>query len=304
MAGDGDNEDAYVEELGQVTGSRGENAVNESINTVFPDSSNPDLTQLMIQQMATMTQLLSVMANNQAQAQALHTGPRDNVYHIMPDLNKIPGGKRPGQLHPIPPPSRPFARIHIDHVGPFIKSSAGNMYILVIVDALTKFVKLFAMSSTKTAPTVNAIELFMTQFGIPRRLISDRGTCFTSELFKDFIDRNGIQHILNSTQWPRANGQVERVNQTLVPVIMSAMDNETEWDIKIPEVERNLNITPNKVTRKTPFEALYGFLPRFTDGPLSNLVEEEDAEWRPPEDVQREIREKARRCNHATEDHL
>lgn len=42
-------------------------------------------------------------------------------------LAKIPAGKRPGELHPIPPPNKPFSRIHCDFVGPFIRREAGNM---------------------------------------------------------------------------------------------------------------------------------------------------------------------------------
>nr|CAI5821919.1 unnamed protein product [Callosobruchus analis] len=33
---------------------------------------------------------------------------------------KIPAGKKPGYLHPIPVPNRPFSRIHMDHTGPYI----------------------------------------------------------------------------------------------------------------------------------------------------------------------------------------
>nr|CAI5864746.1 unnamed protein product [Callosobruchus analis] len=41
---------------------------------------------------------------------------------------KIPAGKKPGYLHPIPVPNRPFSRIHMDHTGPYITSRNGNTY--------------------------------------------------------------------------------------------------------------------------------------------------------------------------------
>jgi len=34
-------------------------------------------------------------------------------------VHKKPAGRRPGELHPIPPGVRPFQVIHIDHLGPF-----------------------------------------------------------------------------------------------------------------------------------------------------------------------------------------
>ncbi|CAI6370258.1 unnamed protein product [Macrosiphum euphorbiae] len=52
-------------------------------------------------------------------------------------------GRQAGMLHPITPGNRPFETVNIDHLGPFPVSSKGNAYILVLVDNLTKFVKLY-----------------------------------------------------------------------------------------------------------------------------------------------------------------
>lgn len=54
-------------------------------------------------------------------------------------MTKMKRGRQPGELHPMPPGHRPFATVHIDHVGPYVTSSRKNKYILVIVDNLTKF---------------------------------------------------------------------------------------------------------------------------------------------------------------------
>jgi len=55
--------------------------------------------------------------------------------------------------------------------------------------------------------------------GIPDRIISDRGTCSTGKAFKTFCDTTGIKHTLNSIRHQHANGQVERANQTIVPLL-------------------------------------------------------------------------------------
>ena len=52
-----------------------------------------------------------------------------------------PGGKRSGQLHPIPVGRRPFATIHIDHYGPLERTMSGNSMILVVICNVTKYVK-------------------------------------------------------------------------------------------------------------------------------------------------------------------
>lgn len=48
----------------------------------------------------------------------------------------------------------------------------------------------------------------------PLRIISDRGTSFTSREFEEFIKEQNIKHIKIATASPQANGQVERINRT------------------------------------------------------------------------------------------
>ncbi|GFU60177.1 retrotransposable element Tf2 155 kDa protein type 2 [Trichonephila clavipes] len=55
--------------------------------------------------------------------------------------------------------------------------------------------------------------------GNPIRIISDRGSVFTSKLFNDYCDEENIQHLQIATGVPRGNGQVERIYRTLVPVL-------------------------------------------------------------------------------------
>jgi hypothetical protein len=65
-------------------------------------------------------------------------------------LTKVPRGKQSGELNPIEPGKRPFETVNLDHVCPFVKSTKGNRYILVLIDNLTKFVKLYPVRSCGT----------------------------------------------------------------------------------------------------------------------------------------------------------
>ncbi|KAK9736387.1 Integrase core domain [Popillia japonica] len=109
-------------------------------------------------------------------------------------LTKTKTGKQPGLLHPIPPGRRPFAVIHIDHLGPFVTSNKGNKYILVMIDNLTKFVQLEAVKSTKAETTVTKLETFLQRYGAPETIITDRGTSFTSTKFEHVCNVHGIKH--------------------------------------------------------------------------------------------------------------
>ena len=205
-------------------------------------------------------------------------------------------GRQPGELHPIAPGHRPFAVTHIDHIGPFVTSAKKNQYILVIVDNLTKFVCLEPCRNTKAADVVKRMEDFVHRFGAPERLISDRGTCFTSTLFEEFCKRHGIRHTLNSPRHAQANGQVERVNRTLVPVIQANLEEGKfgrDWDRNIKDVALALNTSFNRSTTKTPFELLYGYKHRCNDGITRLLtIEEERKRYQRPEQLQQEAREK------------
>lgn len=169
-------------------------------------------------------------------------------------------GKKPGFLHPIDKDGIPFHTIHIDHVGPFVKSTKGNMFILVIIDAYTKYIYLKAVRNTKTSTTLKVLYDYFSIFGAPQRIISDRGTSFTCHNFKKFLSEKGIKHVLNAVASPRANGQVERYNRTILNSLTAKCVGlaENKWDDQLPEVQWGINNTVNKGISCTPSQALFG----------------------------------------------
>jgi len=139
-------------------------------------------------------------------------------------LVKNPRGKRPGLLHPIPIGQRPFETVHMDHVGPFITTEAGNRYTLEFVDNFTKFVKLYPVGATGADALLSCTGQFVNAYGLPRWFITDRGTCYTSKAFEKFCLEQGIQLVLTSSRHPRANGQVERVHSVVMAAVMTRND--------------------------------------------------------------------------------
>ena len=205
--------------------------------------------------------------------------------------NKV--GRQPGELHPIPVGKRPFEIVNIDHLGPFVTSTKNNKYVLAAVCNLTKFTQLYAVKDVKAITTVRKLEGLINRFGAPVRFITDRGTAFTSEAFKSFCSEHGIKHTLNSSRHAQANGQVERLNQTILPALQSNLEeySGTTWDKNLDQLERDLNGSVSKTTGRTLFEMLYGYIPRFKEGATRELTRKAEM-YQIPEDVRRDALEK------------
>ena len=61
---------------------------------------------------------------------------------------------------------------------------------------------------------------------------------------------------------PRANGQVERYNRTILSAIIASIEDEAKWDKKIESVRWGINNTVNKATGKSAAELFFGYRPR------------------------------------------
>jgi transposase InsO family protein len=193
---------------------------------------------------------------------------------------KAPTGRKPGLLHPIQKVAIPFHTIHMDHLGPFIRSRKKNTQLLVIVDGFTKFTIIEPVRSTKVKYVIRALEDVINIFGVPVRVITDRGSAFTSRSFATFCAEYGVKHILNAVATPRANGQCERFNRTILSSLaaMNGGCEDTKWDIHVKAVQRGLNGTIHKTLGTTPAEVLFGCKPRSVAESilLSELQEELD----------------------------
>lgn len=106
-------------------------------------------------------------------------------------------------------PAAPGHRIHIDHLGPI----QGKMYLL-ITDAYSKWIDVMEASSLRSDCTIDLLRTYFANWGIPLILVSDNATCFTSNEFQNFVQRNGITHLRTAPFHPASNGAAENSVQT------------------------------------------------------------------------------------------
>lgn len=203
-------------------------------------------------------------------------------------------GKMEGKLHPIPKEAVPLDTFHVDHVGPMPSTNKNYQHILTIVDSFTKFVWLFPTKSTTAAETLSKIQVITSTFGNPRRIITDRGTAFTSNIFQDFCKDENINLIFCTTGVPRGNGQVERIHRIIIPILSKlSSDNPEKWYLHVNKVQQMLNKTYQRSIDCTPFELLVG-VPMLTKNDV-RIKESIDEEIRNDFNFEREqLRKKAK----------
>lgn len=164
------------------------------------------------------------------------------------------------QLHSIPKAPVPFDTIHIDHFGPLTHTLNKNKHILVVIDSFTKFVKLYPANTTSSKEVCAALQKYFDYYSRPRRIIADRGTCFTSTEFENFLEERNIQHIKNSVASPQANGQVERVNRVMGRMLGKITNpiNQADWSRLLSKIEFAINNSVHSSTGETPSKLLFG----------------------------------------------
>ncbi|CAH1713532.1 unnamed protein product [Aphis gossypii] len=170
----------------------------------------------------------------------------------------VPSGKKEGFLNSIPKGDKPFLTIHIDHLGPLEKTGNKNKFIFVVIDAFTKFVKLYPCRSTKTEEVIRHLRNYFQTYSKPRLVISDRGTSFTSLAFKQFLEDESVGLTLVAAGTPRANGQVEIVNKSVVPMLAKLSESTSKWDRVLNKVEFAINNTIHRSTGQSPSILLFG----------------------------------------------
>lgn len=171
-------------------------------------------------------------------------------------------GKPSGELHPIPKPSTPMETVHIDHLGPFSRTTKGYQYVLMIVDSFTKFLIARPTRTINSVETVTVLRDMFSLFGFPKKIISDRNLAFTSRVFKEFATNYNIRHTLNAIACPRANGQVERYNRTLLDAMRTRTKDPNMWTECLPDVIWGINNTINESLGYHPFEVLFSYRTR------------------------------------------
>lgn len=192
-------------------------------------------------------------------------------------LSSRKAGKQEGYINSIDKNTQPLDTFHIDHLGPIPSTAKNYKYLFVINDAFSKFTWIYAVKTTSADEVLRNLEQQQMVFGNPVRIISDKGSAFTSNAFKEYCERQKIQHVTTTTGIARGNGQVERINGIIVPILTKlSIDNPQNWYKHIHRLQRSLNSTISRSINKTPFEIMFGIpMKSPEEHDVNKIIEEE-----------------------------
>ena len=122
--------------------------------------------------------------------------------------------KKATPLHPLPIPKTPWKEISIDVIGPLPRLEDKDA-ILVVVDRFSKMIRLIATTTSISSSKVARIyqDDIWKIYGIPKKIISDRGPQFASIFIRELYKALGIKRAMSTVYHLQIDSQTERINQ-------------------------------------------------------------------------------------------
>ena len=155
------------------------------------------------------------------------------------------------------PPSERFEHLHIDLVGK-LPLDQGYKYILTCIDRFSRYPWAIPITDMSAETVARAfLHGVVAHVGCPKRLTSDRGGCFTSDLWSKLMETLGIEHITTTAYHPQSDGQLERLHSHLKCAV-KAIGSEEDWVDRLPLVLLVLRNSVMEDTGHTPAEYVYG----------------------------------------------
>ncbi|GFX04295.1 hypothetical protein TNCV_3974441 [Trichonephila clavipes] len=131
-------------------------------------------------------------------------------------------------------PDARFAHIHLDFIGP-LPPSNGNQFCMIIIDRFTRWPEVIPTPDMTAETTARALMRgWISRFGCPTTITTDRGTNFESNLFRELTRMLGCNRIHSTSYHPQANGIIERLHRHLKGALKA--HNHIQWTELLPIV--------------------------------------------------------------------
>ena len=134
----------------------------------------------------------------------------------------------------------------------------------VLQDHFSKYIVAYVVKDQTAHTATETLRIgYFGLFGAPAYLISDQGKAFTGHIITHLCELYGVQKLRTLLYHTQTNGQVERMNQTIICMIGKLEeDKKACWSEHMPKLLLAYNATCSAVTGYSPYYLLFGRRPR------------------------------------------
>lgn len=164
--------------------------------------------------------------------------------------------KTKSKIGVFPQETERFATIHMDIVGP-LPPSEGFQYMLTIIDRFTRWMEVMPLRGITSEEVCGSfMDGWVSRFGCPNKIQTDRGAEFNSKVFAAVTKAIGAQHQQCTAFHPLSNGIVERLHRSLKTVIIC--NNNLQWTKTLPMILLGLRTAYKEDIKASSAELVYG----------------------------------------------
>ena len=136
--------------------------------------------------------------------------------------------------------------------------------VLVLQDHFSKYIVAYVVKDQTARTAAKTLRNgYFRLFDTPAYLVSDQGKAFTGHVITHLCELYGVQKLRTLPYHAQTNGQVEHMNQTIIPMIGKLEeDRKACWSEHLPELLLAYNATRSAVKGYSPYYLLFGRRPR------------------------------------------
>jgi len=149
---------------------------------------------------------------------------------------------------------------------------------VTVLDHFTKFAFAFPVRAHDTVTVgKHLVERVFLVYGVPLRLLSDRGAEFEGSLMTEVCRLLEIDKIRTTSYKPSTNGAIERVHRTLNTMLGKIVsENQRDWDSHVAYMLAAYNATEHSATGFSPNMLVYGWELRYPNELMYTDVDDVD----------------------------